>query len=78
MSSKKPKKSRNLKVQVSFEVSRVSDECLASAYEQVIPEQRRPTQKDTKRPIEPLELTRETAEKSRYFDSLDFGREVIL
>jgi hypothetical protein len=74
MSSKKPKKSRSLKVQVSFEVSRVSDECLASAYEQVIPEQRLPTQKHTKRSIEALEITREMPEESNYFDSLDFGR----
>jgi len=74
MSSKKPKKSRSLKVQVSFEVSRVSDECLASAYSQVIPEQRRPIQKDTKHSIEALELTRMTVEESKYFDSLDFGK----
>jgi len=73
MSSQKPKKSRILKVQVSFEVSRVSDECLASAYEQVIPEQRRPTRKDTQRSYSPKELTREKAEDISYFNSLDCG-----
>lgn len=73
MSSQKPKKSRILKVQVSFEVSRVSDECLASAYEQVIPELRLPTRKDTQRSYSPLELTKEKAEDISYSNSDDFG-----
>lgn len=37
MSSREPKKRRVLKVHVSFEASRMADECLAAAYEQVIP-----------------------------------------
>lgn len=74
MSSQKPKKNRILKVEVSFEVSRVSDECLALAYEQVIPELRRSTRKDTENPSSSKELPREQAQDISYFNSLDFGR----
>jgi hypothetical protein len=41
MSQRKPQKS--LEVHVSFEASRVSSECLASAYEQIVPLVRRST-----------------------------------
>ena len=73
MSSQKPKKRRILKVQVSFEVSRMSDECLASAYLEVLPVVARasligsqPTPKQ-KQPI------RETLEDTSCFDGSDFG-----
>ncbi len=64
MSSQKPKKRPKIKVQVSFEASRVSDDCLASAYEQVIPVHSRTTRKQT-------QLV--TQEEINLFDSLDFG-----
>ncbi len=73
MSSQKPKKRLSLKVQVSFEASRVSDDCLASAYEQVIPVRKRTTRKDTQHSLQPTELARETLEQMNTFDSLDFG-----
>lgn len=69
MSSQKPKKRPKIKVQVSFEASRVSDDCLAAAYEQVVPVRSRTTLKDTQhlsKPIEPIEET-------SLLDSLDFG-----
>jgi len=74
MSSQKPKKSRILKVQVSFEVSRVSDECLASAYEQVIPELRLQTRTDTQRSDSRREQTRKKAEEISYCNLLDVGQ----
>lgn len=37
MSEKAAKKRKSLNVSVSFEPSRLADECLAAAYEQVIP-----------------------------------------
>ena len=73
MSSQKPKKRPKIKVQVSFEASRVSDNCLASAYEQVVPVHSRTTLKDTQHSSKPIELTRETQEETSLFDSLDFG-----
>jgi hypothetical protein len=50
MNSKKPKKSRSLKVRVSFEAGRLSDEYLARAYEEVAPELLRRTGEDIQRP----------------------------
>lgn len=73
MSSQKPKKSRILKVQVSFEASRISDECMACAYEQVIPELRLSTRKSSQNPGLQNELTREGAEEVGHFNSLNFG-----
>ena len=73
MSSQKPKKRRILKVQVSFEVSRVSDECLAGAYEQVIPVHSRVAQADSQQPSQHSEPTRVSVESSSFFDSSDFG-----
>ncbi len=61
MSSKKPKNSHNLKVQVSFEASRLSDECLARAYEEVAPELLKRTRKNIQRPCLQSELIREIA-----------------
>ena len=51
MNSKKPKKSRSLKVRVSFEAGRLSDEYLARAYEEVAPELLRRTEEDIQRPF---------------------------
>lgn len=73
MSSQKPKKSRILKVQVSFEASRISDECMACAYAQVMPEFRLSTRKSSQNPGLQNELTRERAEEIGHFNSLDFG-----
>jgi hypothetical protein len=72
MSSQKPKKSRILKVQVSFEASRISDECIACAYEQVIPELRLSTRKSSQNPGLQNELIRERVEEIDYFNSLNF------
>jgi hypothetical protein len=72
MSSQKPKKSRILKVQVSFEASRISDECIACAYEQVIPELRLSTLKSSQNPGLQNELIRERVEEIDYFNSLNF------
>lgn len=69
MSSQKPKKRPKITVRVSFEASRVSDDCLASAYEQVVPMRSRTTLKDSQylsKPVEPIEET-------SLLDSLDFG-----
>ncbi len=69
MSSQKPKKRPKITVQVSFEASRVSDDCLASAYEQVVTMRSRTTLKDSQylsKPVEPIEET-------SLLDSLDFG-----
>ena len=73
MSSQKPKKRRIIKVQVSFEVSRVSDECLASAYEQVIPVLARATLAGSQPTPKQKEPTRETVEDTSYFNESDFG-----
>jgi hypothetical protein len=43
MSQPKPKQKRLLEVRASFEVSRLSSESLASAYEQLLPPVRRVT-----------------------------------
>ena len=60
-------------MQVSFEVSRVSDECLAGAYEQVIPVHSRVAQADSQQPSQHSEPTRVSVESSSFFDSSDFG-----
>ncbi len=73
MSSQKPKKRPILKVQVSFEASRVSNDCLASAYEQVVPVRSRTTLKDSQHSSKPIEPIRETQEETSLFDSLNFG-----
>lgn len=36
--SRRQKKKKALEVQVSFEASRIASECLASAYEQIVPQ----------------------------------------
>ena len=71
MSSQKPKKRLILKVQVSFEVSRMSDECLAGAYEQVIPVHRRVAQADSQQPSK-HSPTRVSVESTSFLDSSDF------
>lgn len=70
MSSQKPKKRQILKVQVSFEASRVSDECLACAYEQVLPVVARATLAGSQQTPKQKEPTREN---TSYFNSSDFG-----
>ena len=71
--SQKPKKRRILKVQVSFEASRVSDECLVSAYEQVLPVLARATLAGSQQTPKQKEPTRETVEDTSDFNSSDFG-----
>ena len=73
MSSQKPKKRRILKVQVSFEVSRVSDECLASAYLEVLPVVARASLIGNQPTPKQKQPTRETVEDTSCFDASDFG-----
>ena len=72
MSSQKPKKRPKIEVIVSFEASRVSHKCLASAYEQVVPMHSRTTIKNSQHSSQPIE-PRETQEETSLFDSLNFG-----
>lgn len=71
--SQKPKKRRILKVQVSFEASRVSDECLVSAYLEVLPVLARATLAGSQQTPKQKESTRETVEDTSDFNSSDFG-----
>lgn len=73
MSSQKPKKRQILKVQVSFEVSRVSDECLAYAYLEVLPVRSRSALTGSQQTPKQKEPTREAFEDTRYFNASDFG-----
>ena len=73
MSSEKPKKRQILKVQVSFEASRVSDECLASAYLEVLPVVARASLIGSQPTPKQKQPTRETLKDTSCFDTSDFG-----
>ena len=78
MSSRKSKKLAVLKVHVSFETSRVADECLADAYEQVVPLVRRVTASGSQLAAVDSDQIRRTVEggsrdlpsDSAYYDSV--------
>ncbi len=73
MSSQLPNKRKQLKVMVSFETSRLADECLASAYEQVVPLVSRATPSQGPSASVETAQAQPAQEKVSGFDSLDCG-----
>lgn len=59
MNQPKPKQKRILEVRASFEVSRLSPEYLASAYEQILPPVRRATSPAKQLSVSELDLEKQ-------------------
>lgn len=74
MSSRSSKKRKDLKIVVSFEASRVASECLACAYEQVVPLASRTTRDaGSQLPLVHSEPNERTVEEVSLFDGSDSG-----